>query len=599
MRDGAETVTPDQAIVFGVLGASLVLFAWGRWRYDLVAVLALLTLVLVGIVPPDRAFDGFAHPAVFTVATVLVISRALQNAGVVDALVRLVAPIRGRPALQVAAQTTVTAAMSTIMNNVGALALMLPVALRNAYREKYAPARSLMPLAFGSLLGGLMTLIGTPPNIIVSSFRAEALGTPYAMLDFAPVGAPVAAGGLLFLLLVGWRLIPRARLEVPPAYAPFAAEQYLMEARVVENSPAIGLSIDELEEMGHDEVRVAGVGHDQRGMRMVPGSGQLLALDDTVLLQGDSEALHGFLDRTGLVPADTEKLTLTDPNAEVEIVEAIVKPGSALVHRSPASMRLRTRHRVNLLGIARYGRQSLTRLGDVRFQVGDVLMLQGSKADLEAAMSELGSLPLAERSIAIGQPRRLLLAVGIFAGAIGLAAANVQPIHIAFLTAVVALVLTQVVRLHDVYDAIDWPVIVLLAAMIPVGDAVAATGGTVLVANTILDLADGLTPFWVLAVILVSTMMLSDVINNNATAVLMAPIALTLATRLGVNPDAFLMAVAIGASCAFLTPIGHQSNTLVLEPGGYRFGDYWRVGLPLEIVITAIALPLLLTFWPL
>jgi di/tricarboxylate transporter len=456
-----------------------------------------------------------------------------------------------------------------------------------------------MPLAFGSLLGGLVTLVGTPPNIIVSAYRQEALGQPYQMFDFAPVGGPVAIAGVLFLLLIGWRLIPRARRDVPPAYRPFDAEKYLMEARVGEDGKVVGLTVADLEASAHGDVRVAGLGGDDRRMHLVPYPGNVVGAGDVLLLQGDPEALKGFLDQHGLTPMDSDKLSAADPKAAVEIMEVIVKPGSLLTDRSPASMRLRSRYSVNLLGIARYGRQTLTRLGDVRFQVGDVLMLQGAAADLETALSELGCLPLAERTIGIGKPRRLMLAVGAFGLAIAAAVLDVLPIHVAFLTAVVALILTRVIRLDEAYAAVDWPVIVLLGAMLPVGGAVASTGGTALVAQAILDASSGLSPFWVLDLLLDSTMILSDVINNNATAVLMAPIALTLATRLDVNPDAFLMAVALGASCAFLTPIGHQSNTLVLAPGGYKFGDYWRVGLPLEIVITAVALPLLLRVWPL
>jgi di/tricarboxylate transporter len=592
-------MSQDPIVVFVVLGGALIFFAWGRWRYDLVAVLALLALVFAGIVPAASAFEGFAHPAVLTVATVLMISRALQNAGVVDALLRVIAPLRGRPGVQVAAQTSATALMSTLMNNVGALALMLPVALRNAYREKYAPARSLMPLAFGSLLGGLVTLIGTPPNIIVSAYRQETLGRPYEMFDFAPVGGGVAVAGVLFLLIVGWRLIPRARLDVPQAYRPFDAERYLMEARVPDGNKIVGISVEELDASARGDVRIAGLGGDDRRMRLAPSPGTVIGTGDVLLLQGDPEALKEFLDRHGLTPMDSEKLSAADPKAHVEIMEVIVKPGSLLINRSPASMRLRTRYNVNLLGIARYGRQTLMRLGEVRFQVGDVLMLQGAAEDLEAALAELGGLPLAERPIDIGKPRRLILAVGAFGAAIAAAILDVVPIHVAFLATVACLILARVLRLEEAYAAVDWPVIVLLGAMLPVGGAVASTGGTALVATAILEAARGLSPCWVLALLLVSTMMLSDVINNNATAVLMAPIALTLAERLQVSPDPFLMAVALGASCAFLTPIGHQSNTLVLAPGGYQFGDYWRVGLPLEIVIAAVALPLLLRYWPL
>jgi di/tricarboxylate transporter len=589
----------DQATVFATLIVALVLFIWGRWRYDVVAVMALLVLTLAGIVEADAAFEGFAHPAVVTVACVLIITRGLQNAGVIDAILNIIAPARGRISLQVAAQTSTTALLSTVMNNIGAIALVMPVALRNAYRDKYAPARSLMGMAFASLLGGMVTLIGTPPNIIISSIRDQRLGTPYAMFDYLPVGGAVAVAGLIYLVFFGWRLLPRERLEVPASYSPHDIEHYLLEARVVSGGKAVGLTVGELEARRFGAVRVAGIGGNNREMRMIPGRNDIVNDGDVVLLQGDPEALTGFIDQGGFVLVGTDKLTAEDPKAEVEIAEVIVKPGSILVDQSPVSIRLRRRYGINLLGIARHGRENLTRLGDVLIQTGDVLMFQGSRPNLEAALPELGCLPLAERAIAIGKPRRLILAAGAFVLAIGATVFGVLPIHLALLIAVTVLVLGEVLRLDEVYSAIDWRVIVLLGAMIPVGDAVAATGGSELVANGILSVASGLSPFWVLALLFVSTMLITDVLNNNATALLMAPIALTLAERLQVNPDAFLMGVAIACSCAFLTPIGHQSATIVMAPGGYRFGDYWRMGLPLAVIVALVALPLLVIVWPL
>jgi di/tricarboxylate transporter len=589
----------DQATVFATLIVALVLFIWGRWRYDVVAVMALLVLTLTGIVEADAAFEGFAHPAVVTVACVLIITRGLQNAGVIDAILNLIAPVRGRISLQVAAQTSTTALLSTVMNNIGAIALVMPVALRNAYRDKYAPARSLMGMAFASLLGGMVTLIGTPPNIIISSIREKHLGTPYAMFDYLPVGGAVAVAGLIYLVCLGWRMLPRERLEVPASYSPYDIEHYLLEARVVPGGKAVGLTVGELEARRFGAVRVAGIGGNNREMRMIPGRNDIVNAGDVVLLQGDPEALTGFIDQGGFVLVGTDKLTAEDPKAQVEIAEVIVKPGSILVDQSPVSIRLRRRYGINLLGIARHGRENLTRLGDVLIQTGDVLMFQGSRPNLEAALPELGCLPLAERAIAIGKPRRLILAAGAFVLAIGATAFGVLPIHLALLIAVTVLVLGEVIRLDEVYTAIDWRVIVLLGAMIPVGDAVAATGGSEVVANAILSVASGLSPFWVLALLFVSTMLITDVLNNNATALLMAPIAITLAERLQVNPDAFLMGVAIACSCAFLTPIGHQSATIVMAPGGYRFGDYWRMGLPLAIIVVLVALPLLVIVWPL
>lgn len=585
----------DQIIVFVTLAGALVLFAWGRWRYDLIALFALLAVVLTGIVPVDDAFGGFAHPAVVTVVAVLVISRALQNAGVVDVVARLLTPLHGRTTLQVGAQTGLAAMLSAVMNNVGALALLIPVALRNAYRGGYSPARSLMPLAFGSLLGGLVTLIGTPPNIIVSAIRQEQLGAPFLLFDFAPVGGPIALAGVVFLAFVGWRLIPPARLAIE-ATRGFDIGEYLFEVQATRDSPLVGLSIEDVETR-MPEVRVLGLARDQQ-THLLPSWGAVVQADDLLILQGEPDTLKEAISRNGLTLIETDNLTAEDVRSdEIDVIEVIVKPGSTLSGRTPKLMRLRSVHRVNLLGVARHGRRPQVRLHDVRFQPGDVLLLQGRKKDLEAACGALGCIPLAERNLMLGQPRRLAIAGGTFAVAVGLILAGVLPVHIGFVSAVVVLIVAGVIRLDDAYGAVDWPVVVLLGAMLPVGGALETTGGTEMVVDLMLVVTSGISPVWALTLLLVTTMMLSDVINNNATTVLMAPIGLTLASRLDASPDAFLMAVAVGASCAFLTPIGHQSNTLVLAPGGYRFGDYWRVGLPLEIVIVAVAVPMITTVW--
>jgi di/tricarboxylate transporter len=588
-------MTTDQVVVLVVLVGALGLFAWGRWRYDLVALFALLAVVLTGIVPVAEAFSGFAHPAVVTVVAVLVISRALQNAGVVDAVARILAPLHGRATLQVGAQTALAAALSAVMNNVGALALLIPVALRNAYRGGYSPARAMMPLAFGSLLGGLVTLIGTPPNIIVSTIRQEQLGAPFQLFDFAPVGGPIALVGVIFLAFLGWRLIPKARLTMEASKG-FDVGAYLLEATVDAASPLVGTSIEDVESRLED-VRVVGLARDHH-VRPLPPWGSIVQAGDLLSLQGEPETLRSAIAESGLNLVQSEKLKSENVRSDdIDIIEVIVKPGSPLSDQTPKSMRLRTVHRVNLLGVVRHGQRPQVRLRDLRFQIGDVLMLQGTEKDLESACRELDCIPLAERNLSLGQPRRLAITAGAFGAAVAMILVGLLPVHIAFVSAVVIIVVAGGVRLDEAYGAVDWPVIVLLGAMLPVGGALESTGGTDIVVDLMLAVTAGVSPVWALTLLLVTTMMLSDVINNNATAVLMAPIGLALASRLDANPDAFLMAVAVGASCAFLTPIGHQSNTLVLAPGGYRFGDYWRVGLPLELVIVAIAVPLLSLVW--
>jgi di/tricarboxylate transporter len=587
----------DQAIAFAILGAALVMFVWGRWRYDVVAVFALLAVVLTGLVAPRDAFLGFAHPAVITVAAVLIISRGLQNAGIVDVVAKAIAPLRGRETFQLAAQCSVTAVLSSFMNNVGALALMLPVALRNAYREGYAPGKFLMPLAFASLLGGLATLIGTPPNIIIATFRAQQNGAAFGMFDFTPVGAAVAIAGLAFLVLLGWRLLPLEGRRGDTGKA-FAIEDYITEAEVTEDSKAAGLTVAELEEMAEDDVTVVGIIRDEK-WRLIPAGVVRLRPGDILVLRGDTEALKSAIDAAKLKLVGEAEIRREDLKSEdIDVIEAVVSPNSMLIGRTPISARLRTIHGVNLLALARQGRRVNERLGHVALRSGDGLLLQGPAERMNEVLAQLGCLPLAERSLGIGRQRRLIFAGGLFIVAVVLVSVGVLAVHIAFTAVAAIYVAGNVVRPGEVYGSVDWPVIVLLGALFPIGTALETTGGATLLADAILTLTRGLGPIWVLLLLFVGTMFLSDAINNNATAVLMAPIAVTLASRLDVNADPFLMAVAIGASCAFLTPIGHQSNTLVMEPGGYHFGDYWRVGLPLELVIVAVALPMILIVWP-
>ncbi len=442
-------------------------------------------------------------------------------------------------------------------------------------------------------------MIGTPPNIIIATFRAERIGEPFGMFDFAPVGLVIAVVGIVFTSLVGWRLIPKERRGQIDTEALFKIDDYVSEARVREGSAAIDQRIDELEALTEHEVTIAGIIRNEQ-RHLIPSGQERVRSGDVLILEGDPTGMKVLIDAVDLELVGSEKPPVEDLRSEeVGIVEAVINPGSPIIGRSPRAIRLRTLHRVNLLALARHGKPERRRLSDIRFQVGDIALLQGENSDLPDVLQKLGCLPLAGRQLRIGQSQNLVLATAIFALAITAALLGLLPIHIAFVSAAVALVVGNVVSLGEVYEAIDWPVIVLLGAMIPVGSALEATGGAALIADILVSLARGLDAPWVLLILLVGTMFVSDIINNNATAVLMAPIATNTADRLGAAVDPFLMAIALGASCAFLTPIGHQSNTLVMAPGGYRFSDYWRMGLPLEVLIAIVGVPMILVVWPL
>ena len=592
----------EQLIVLGVLATTLVLFVWNRWRYDVVALGALLVVAVAGIVPPEQVFEGLGHPAVVTVAAVLVVSRGLQNAGVVDVLARQLTRIGDRPALQVATLTAIVALCSGFMNNVGALALLMPVAVWMSRRSDRSPSLLLMPLAFGSLLGGTLTLIGTPPNIIISAYRAEAAGQPFGMFDFTAVGLGLSLVGVLFISLVGWRLTPK-RVADDPGRGLFEIGDYLAELRVPEACSFVGKTLRDLVVATREEAEIVVVGLIRDGERQTrPSSYLVLQAADLLLVEADPENLKTLLDLTGLELPDPEK---GEPKAghakagELGLVEAIVTADSLLVGTTVIDRDLRARYGVNLVAVARQGARLRERLGTIRFVAGDILLLQANPKTLAATLNTLGCLPLASRGLRIDQPRKLLLGTALYGSALALIALDFVSPATALVACVLAMLLAGLVSRDELYKSIDMPVVILLAAMLPIGHALDRTGGSERIASALLQLAAFVSPTAAIALLMASVMLLTNVINNAAAAILAAPIAVRLAAGMECSPDPFLMAVAIGSSCAFLTPIGHQSNVLVMTPGGYRFGDYWRMGLPLSLIVVSAGVPLIVYFWPL
>ncbi|MGO1118395.1 SLC13 family permease [Rhodovibrionaceae bacterium A322] len=592
----------DQIAIFLILGGALLLFIWGRLRYDLVAVIALLVGVLSGVVPADEAFFGFGHPAVVTVAAILILSRGLKDSGIIEFAGQALEPLSGRATLQVVALAGVTAAASAFMNNVGALALMLPIAIHAAKEAKRPASQVLMPVSFASLLGGLITLIGTPPNIIIANYRAAEAGTAFGMFAFAPVGLLLALVGVAFVALLGWRLLPNRNTDdADSATAPLLImDEYITEARLPEGNPFVGLRLIEIENLGQGSLSVVAL---VRGKdRILAPSGFFrLNANDILILEADTDTLQQVVEKSGLEMVGTAELSQENLHSDrVSLVEAVVAPGSRLDGRTANAMRLHTRYGVNLLALSRQGAPIRERLGQVRLDVGDVLLLHGERVALPDVLRSLGCLPLAERELEIGSNRRdinLIPPLVFLIAILAVVGGFLQP-HIAFVSAAVAMVVLGRNPLRDIYEAVDWPIVVLLGAMIPLGLAFDSTGGSATIASPILALSDHVPIWLLLGLLMLITMLLSDVMNNAATAVLMAPIGATIAKGLGVSIDPFLMAVAVGASSTYLTPIGHQSNLLVMGPGGYRFSDYWRMGLPLDALILLVGVPAILWIWP-
>lgn len=590
----------DQITVFALLAVIMVFFVWGRFRYDLVAFGGLIVAVILGLIPSKDAFDGFSSSAVITVAAVLVISRGLELSGVIDRIARFVVPHVESLTIQIGSLSGFAAALSAIMNNVGALALLMPATLDAAKKLKRSPSLLLMPLSFGSILGGLITLIGTPPNIIIAAYREEALGAPFQMFDFTPVGAAVALTGVLYLTFIGWRLLPSERASSSATDELFEIDAYVAEVIVTEGSPAIGQRISDLDSTADAaDVRIAGLirGH-QKILHNVRRT--RIRARDVILLEAGPSELDKFAHKLDLeVKGDIVKSRELLSSEDVILVEAVVSADSRLIGRVIGDLRLKSRHGLNLLGVSRRGKPIRKQLHKVEFQSGDVLLLQALQEDLANRFQRLGLLPLAERKIDMGRRDQAWIAALFLGGAVALASFGVLSLTIALATAAFGMVLFNIVPLRELYDSIDWPVIVLVGAMIPIGGALVTTGSTELIAELILLTSGSLSSALILTLLLVVTMTLSDVMNNVATAVVMAPVGISIADQLSLNPDAFLMAVAVGASSAFLTPIGHKNNALVMGPGGYHFGDYWRMGLPLEVIVVVVSVPVILIAFPL
>lgn len=624
---GWLTLTPS-TLVFIVLGLTLAAFIWGRFRYDLVALAALLGSVMLGLVPAESAFAGFGHPAVITVAAVLVLSRGFERSGVVDIIANQVLKVGENLLLQLLVLVGTIVVLSGIMNNVGALALLLPVAMRLAREHNTSPSLLLMPLAFGSLLGGLTTLIGTPPNIIISSYRREVTDEAFSMFSFSPVGIAVALAGLAFIVLVGWRLTPK-RSGQASTDEMFDTANYLVELKVGEESKAKGLTLQQLRDELDETIPVLAVVRDDNRRAGYNFHGALEE-GDILLLEAGPDELQMLEDKVGLSAIaeldeeagdDSEVQDAEHPASDKEadkakkkdaaqdqqrvdteglqLIEAVVRNDSMMINRSVRQLRLNHQFGLHLVAVARDGGRLKQRLRDIRFKNGDVLLLQGSENEISDSLASLGCLPLASRELHLGQPRKLAVSVAIFALAIMAMLFDLLPAAVAMSTAALISLLIGVLPLREGYQAIDGPVIVLLAAMIPVGEALETSGGADLIANALLSFGSDWPVVVTMVGLFLLSMLLSNVVNNAAAALLMAPIAVSLANGFDVSLDPFLMVVAVSASCAFLTPIGHQSNTLVLGPGGYRFGDYWKLGLPLSLVVLVVAIPMILLVWPL
>lgn len=590
-------MTTPQVLSIVLLVGMMALFLWGRFRYDVTAIIALLAGLSLGLVKPKEAFTGFSDDIVIIVGSALVISAAMQRSGLVEDALSFVARRVTRVRSQLVVLTAAVGVSSGLVKNVGALAMLMPAAVQTAKRSNASPSVFLMPMSFASLLGGLMTLVGTSPNIIVSRVREQMTGKPFGMFDYLPTGLGLLVVGLVFLRF-GYRLLPRERRAAATMGEALNITDYVTEAMIEEGSAAVDETVEAFIDRHHHEVTITSVVRE--GVRTTITAEFPLAVGDTLILGGAPDTLERVIASDSLALAGRDRdLPEGSEDDEIGVIEAVVTSGSVLVRQSAGRLLLQQRYGVNLIAVSRAGKRLTKQLSEIVLRAGDVIVLQGPLGLLPERMHDLGTLPLAERTLRLGSSKRRYLPLAILAVAMTVTATGYVPVAVAFFAAAGLMMATGALPLREAYDGVEWPILIMLGALIPVSETLRTTGASDVLATSLAHVAASLPPWGAVALILVAAMAVTPFLNNAATVLVMAPIAAVFAHDLGYRPEAFLIATAIGAGCDFLTPIGHQCNTLVFGPGGYKFSDYARLGAPLSVLVVLVGTPLVMWTWPL
>jgi di/tricarboxylate transporter len=586
----------DQNIIFSIIVGIFIVFIHGKIRYDAVAFAALVIAGLLGVVPIKELFSGFGHPAVIIVALVLVISRGLIYSGAVELITQQLSKYIKGITSHIAIMGGAAAMLSSIINNIAALAILMPADLNLAKKANRSPAKTLMPLSFASILGGMVTMIGTAPNVVIATFREDTFGTAYTKFDFAYVGLITAIAGVLFISVFGHKLIPHSSTKKTPSQS-LSETKYVTNARIPKDSDMIGQNLFDISNLGDkSDIAIMGIIRDDELMH-----GSIMKLQikagDLLVVEGVVSNIDLFIDKNNLVSIAAGEIELEA--ASKSLFEVVVTSESWIVGKTSRSLGLKNKHHASLLGISRNGENITTNVRKTPIKPGDLLLIHGNIDEMTDLIEWMECLTLSKRGLEIPSRKKAWLSIAIFIASIVLSTLDMVYLPLALSAVIMIYLALGIIPLKVVYKSISWPIIILLAAMIPIGNALTTTGGANTIAMFLVEATQGFSPILILVIILVVTMTLSDVLNNVATVLILAPISVTMAAQIGVNPDPFLMAVAVGASCAFLTPIGHQNNSLILGPGGYKFSDYWKLGLPLEIVVTMVSIPAILFFWPL
>jgi di/tricarboxylate transporter len=574
-----------------------------------VALLVLLALILTGLITPVEAFSGFSSPAVITVWAIFIVSGGLLHTGVANYLGDRLIKVAGASRTRLTGLVMISVGlMSGVMNNVGATAVLMPAVVSMSTKVRINASKLLMPLAFGSLLGGMTTLIGTPVNILVGDALRFAGWEPFSLLDFTPVGLIALGVGVLYMVVVGYRLLPD---RTPAERFAKAADpdidlvdlyrlgERLFRARVPTGSPLVGKTLAECGLRQDFELSVVGL--ERRG------DTDLAPASDTVLRRGDMLLVEGMVDHLEWAQATNRldvqpEVGIHDRDLQSEMVgitEVILSPHSRLPGKSLSDIQFREKYNLTVLAILRDGLPRRTGLATMPLRFGDTLLVQGPRQNFRILRREPDYVVLGGVQDGVDvRSRKAPLAVGIVVLMLLLVIAGWLPIAAATLLAGISMVLTGCLTMDEAYQSIEWKAVFLVAGTLPLGIALEKTGTAGLLASLVVDAVGPYGPMALMAGFYILTNSLTQFMSNAASTVLIAPIAIGAAQQIGSEPYALLMAVAVAASAGFLTPVAHQSNVLVMGPGGYRFGDYVKVGLPLNVLIFAVAMIIVPVLWP-
>jgi di/tricarboxylate transporter len=592
-------MTTEIALTLFIIVVAIVLFATEKLRVDVIALIVLLAVALTGLVSPEEAFAGFANPAVITVWAVYIVSGALFKTGVADMLGQGIQRLAGTSELRLIGVIMLACGiMSGFMNNVGATAMLLPAVVGISRRTKVPVSRLLIPLSFSSLLGGSLTLIGTPANILGAGILADRGLPGFTFFDFVPTGALFLGTGIGYMLFVGWRLLP-SRQSPDDQQAAYQLREYVSEVRVAPESPLAGQTLLE-SRLGADyELTVLAI--EREGVvqtTLHPDTG--IQPGDLLMVEGSVEHLVRAQKALRLAidverSADLEQLDAD----EVHLFEATLAPHSRMMDHTLSEIGFRTRYGFSVLAIRRYGEVIAERLSNVRLQFGDALLLQGPRQRLTALQEGADFLVLEPVKLELRRRHKAAIAVGVMALVLILVLGAGFHISTAMVIGSVLMVLTGCLAMDEAYESIDWRTVFLVAGMLPLGTAMQSTGAARFLADLLLGAVGGLGPLAVLAGIYILVALITQPMSNAAAVVLIVPIAIDTALGLGANPKPFVLATILGAATSFLTPVGHKANVLVFGPGGYRFFDYTRVGAPLTLILLIVTLIFMPILWPL